>query len=129
MSPYEKAKTRRLIRIHTLSGKPITLEPGVNFFVEALERSGAKIRFTCEGHPHGFSIVFDAPYAMALSVINSGFFGIAMMREKNRWSLNMRGNEEGIKHENGEFTFDDRNDILSSASECWEKSDWFIPPG
>jgi hypothetical protein len=71
---WDLARAKRLVRNDTLTGLEITLEPGVNFFVEAIERAGAVVYFSCEGHPRGFLIVFESPYDVALEIERSGFF-------------------------------------------------------
>ena len=57
-SPYYIERNSLLTRRDTLNGEKITLEPGVNYFVKKLEALGAKVLFSCEGHPKGFSVVF-----------------------------------------------------------------------
>lgn len=126
ITSWDTAKKKKLTRNDSISGREITLEPGVNFFVEALERAGAKVRFTCEGHPTGFSIVFDAKYSLALAIIQSGYFDISMMRQRNRWHLHLNGNENGARCVHGKFNHHDRNRILRAACKSWEKSSWFV---
>jgi hypothetical protein len=68
--------TRSLTRQSSGSGKLETLDPGVNFFVEALEAAGATTQFSCEGHPNGFYVAFFSDYDLALRVHAAGFFEI-----------------------------------------------------
>jgi hypothetical protein len=58
-NPWDAAKSVPVIRGH------YDLEAGVKFFVLMLEKLGAVTEFSCEGHPHGFYITFEAPYELA----------------------------------------------------------------
>lgn len=75
-----------------------------------LEQLGAVTRFSCEGHPNGFYIVFDAPMALAVKLRACGFFAVEL-EDRNRWSLR-------INREIDETT---RKRILRWAAEAWEK--------
>lgn len=46
----------------------VPLEPGVNYFVLALERMGARTRYSCEGHPSGFYVMFHSSAKVARQV-------------------------------------------------------------
>jgi len=118
-TPWDIARKKTLTRRDSLSNEKITLEPGVNFFVEELERAGAKVKFTCEGHPTGFGIVFDAGYDLALAIKQRYFFNIELLCNKQRWIMTLQGSELSIANEKGKFSVFDRNRILRAASRVW----------
>lgn len=62
------------------------LDRGVNYFVLMLEQLGATTEYSCEGHPDGFYIVFNAPLKLALKIRACGFFRVEL-EGRNRWSL------------------------------------------
>jgi hypothetical protein len=71
------------------------LEPGVEFFVLMLEQLGAVTEFSCEGHPHGFYIMFHGPYELA-------------------WRLSLDSQQE-LECER------DKAQILRRAATAWER--------
>lgn len=73
-NPWEAAQSTVLLRHDTETGQDTPLEPGVNFFVLMLERLGATTRFSCEGHPEGFYVVFESSPELARSITHAGFF-------------------------------------------------------
>lgn len=91
-----------------------SLDPGVNFFVLALRALGAKTRFSCEGHPTGFYITFEAPYKLALEVKSAGFFRVEIEGE-GYWSI--RRSE--YTHDGGPYTEKVKVDVLRWATEAW----------
>ena len=119
-NPFDALRHNLLTRLNTLSGKPFTLEREVNFFVVALENAGAKVRFTCGGHPTGFFVVFDADYELALRVAKCGYFHVSLMRQHGRFRLDLSCNEIDIQQRTGAFTEIDRDSILRSASLAWD---------
>ena len=72
-----------------------TLEPGVNFFVLALEQLGAQTEYSCEGHPNGFYIMFNAPLCTAQKIRNCGYFNVEL-EPAGRWSLRVSQNFETL---------------------------------
>lgn len=76
--PWDRAKTTVLTRVGSF-GQQQPLDPGVNFFVLALEALGARPRFSCEGHPLGFYVAFEAPYELALQIHGAGFFSVEIL--------------------------------------------------
>jgi len=52
-----------LVRYDLIFNRPATLERGVTYFVEAIERMGGITYFSCEGHPSNFYVLFSMPYA------------------------------------------------------------------
>lgn len=85
-SPWDEARKVRLIRHEPW--KDQVLEPGVNFFILALQALGSRTEFSCEGHPEGFYVVFCGPYELALRLRNCGFFRVEVEGE-DRWSLRL----------------------------------------
>ena len=92
--------------------KPKAIDRGVNYFVLKLESMGIKTEWSCEGHPNGFYLVFNAPYAVAGLLHSFGFFAVEI-EGPDRWSLRIHhpfGSEE------------DKCQCLRWATESWEKS-------
>jgi len=118
-SPYDLARQSILFRNDTINSDTIAIESGVNFFMLALEKLGAKVLFTCEGHPTGFNIVFEADYDTTHELSLCGYFTYQLMANKNRWSMNLRGIEAGITFEKGSFSTDERDRVLRNASRAW----------
>lgn len=115
-SPWYKASCRTIVR----SG--CELDRGVNFFVESLERLGAKTLYSCEGHPRGFYIMFDAPYSVAWRVARAGFFTVSIVSNdchpcRGRWLLELHANDKASAKKTK------INKVLSLvwASETWKK--------
>jgi hypothetical protein len=86
------------------------IDPGVNYFVLALEQLGASPRYSCEGHPGGFYVLFEAPLALALRILNCGYFTVEL-EGKNLWSIRMRVPD----------TDDERVQLLRWAADAWTK--------
>lgn len=108
---WDKARRRALWRWNSCLGKRQRLEPGVNYFVLALERLGCRTFQSCEGHPRDFYIVFKAPYRTALRIHRFGFFSVEIEREHDLWSLR-------VDSSRGPGTM---VDCLRWAAEAWEK--------
>lgn len=100
---------------------PETLEPGVNFFVLALEELGAKTNFSCEGHPRGFYVAFEAPYELAIEIRKAGQFSVEIW-EENTWTIRNIYAENNTP--NG-YTDYQRQEALRYAATCWV--DYFGP--
>lgn len=73
--PWRQAQKVRLWSTDYLE-EGETLDPGVNFFVLMLNHLGASTRFSCEGHPSGFYVVFAAPYELALRIARQGYLTV-----------------------------------------------------
>ena len=86
------------------------LDPGVNYFVLMFEQMGLPTFFSCEGHPGGFYITFQAPYEVALRIKEAGFFAVEI-EDEDYWSLR-RHAPVGKKT---------RVDAFRWAAEAWEK--------
>jgi hypothetical protein len=81
-NPWDVARRRRLTR-SSIFGKPQPIDSGVNFFVEALERMGAKPQASCDGHgdPCGFYVLFGGNEKLARRIKNAGFFKVEIERD------------------------------------------------
>ena len=81
-NPWDAAKRQRLTRT-SVFGKPEPLDPGVNFFVESLERLGASPRASCDGHGDscGFYVLFGGNEKLARRIKNAGFFKVEIERD------------------------------------------------
>jgi hypothetical protein len=79
-----------------------------------LEKLGSKTRYSCEGHPDGFYIMFEADYELAFRIAAIGFFTIELWwRQKNTFSLRM-----SLRNSRGNI--EDRNQTLRWAAAAWE---------
>jgi hypothetical protein len=84
LHPWDRARARRLYRIPGYSipragwRNPEKLDAGVNYFVLALEQAGATTLFSCEGHPTGFYVAFEASYDLARRIASAGFMDITI---------------------------------------------------
>lgn len=90
------------------------LDRGVNFFVLALEALGATPQFSCEGHPRGFYIAFEAEYALALRIQNAGFFSVEVEGERY-WSIRKMRTEQYA----GKYSEEDKARTLRWAADAW----------
>jgi hypothetical protein len=111
-TPWDICSRQELTRPSSIPGYG-RLDPGVNFFVLALEALGAVPRHSCEGHPCGFYVAFDATYELAQEIHAAGFFTVEIERP-NYWSIRMR--EIGT---NGPYKDKDRVQCLRWASSAW----------
>jgi hypothetical protein len=108
-NPWDAAKSVPVIRGH------YDLEAGVKFFVLMLEKLGAVTEFSCEGHPHGFYITFEAPYELAWRLERCGYFTLEVTRRYGGWRLSLDGQAE-LESEK------DKAEILRAAATSWEES-------
>ena len=126
LNPWDEARTRKLVRIDTLSGEPFVLERGVNFFVEVLEALGAQTLFSCEGHPRGFYISFSCDEAVARRIYNVGFFTVEMGGRCGNWVIRLTGNEYYKLARTGvPMSEREKRRILRFAAGAWAKA--FLP--
>lgn len=84
---WDKAAALSVWRIDPLSGEPVELDPGVNYFVLMLDQMGLTTFFSCEGHPGDFYITFEGPYEAALAIHDAGHFNVEVEKRQNYWSL------------------------------------------
>lgn len=70
-----------LVRHDEVFNEIATLERGVTFFVETIEKMGGVTYFSCEGHPSNFYVLFSMPYANVR--ILSKFLNIGVIQVSN----------------------------------------------
>ena len=86
--PWIRAAKTELVRLSSVTGKPESIDKGANFFVLALEALGAKPRFSCEGHPTGFYVAFEAGYPLAVQIEAAGYF-LVEVAGPNYWIISL----------------------------------------
>ena len=111
---------QKIVRRDTLTGAEIVIEPGVAFFVAALEQLGADVQFSCEGHPKGFYVCFAGSHEIALKVAGAGWATVELCKD-GRWVLSLRGNENGIEAIGGTFDKANRDEILGLMAATWTR--------
>ena len=111
---WERARELQLVRYDPL-GRAHTLEPGVNFFILALERLGARTSWSCEGHPHGFYIAFHGTYKLAQLVQGWGFFTVEV-EGRFYWSLRFNAASEAAHPTDKEL-----HRTMNWAADSWAK--------
>lgn len=118
MSVWDEASDLALTRTDPLRGEQCILEPGVNYFVLQLERLGAEIRSSCEGHvdeeegsESNFYVMFSAPYEIAYRIAELMTFPVTLGREQGTWVINADGFGTDLM----------RRDRLRKYAEIWEK--------
>lgn len=84
--PWDQARRYRLKRRNALSRELQPLDRGVNYFVLQLERMKIRTEWSCEGHPAGFYISFNATYEQALRIKAHGYFTVEI-EGPNYWSM------------------------------------------
>lgn len=109
---------QKIVRRDTLTGAEIVIEPGVAFFVDALEQLGADVQFSCEGHPKGFYVCFAGSHEIALKVVSAGWATVELIRD-GRWVLSLKGNENGIESTGRKFDRTERDEILGMMAATW----------
>ena len=112
--PWDLAAATPLTRQSTPLYKPQVIDPGVNFFVLALEALGATTQFSCEGHPAGFYVLFSAPYELALSIRNAGFFSVEI-NGPGTWAIRKLSAEFA----QSPYTEKDKAEVLRAAADAW----------
>lgn len=119
--PYDQAAAQALVRQFrpigdAWIGESVEIERGVNFFVLALEALGAQTRASCEGHPTGFYIVFDAPYELVLNLAAAGYFTYEANMHRNVWALRWEHGEQSALDRGGEPL---KQDALRFIAHVW----------
>ena len=92
-SDWARAARTRCLR-RTVFGDLDVIEPGVVWFVEWLEKNGAKTIFSCEGHPEDFHVVFHGPYELAHAVAAVEHLVVSIFRseqhpETSQWKMEL----------------------------------------
>ena len=111
--PWDRSTHLNLQRTNRTFDKPGNIDPGINFFVLALELLGAEPQWSCEGHPTGTYVAFYSTYELAQEIHAAGFFQVEIEGE-GYWSIRM--NRFGQISTEGEKI---RN--LRWATEAWLK--------
>jgi hypothetical protein len=89
------------------------IDPGMNFFVLALEELGCTPKYSCEGHPFGAYISFDGPEEIARAIHGLGHFYILGRNKEWVW------NAKTYENCNDAFDFTMRTALLRVAAEAW----------
>lgn len=118
-NPWDQACQRRLKRTDPITGREILLDPGVTFFVEMLERFGAKTLSSAEGNPRGFYITFRAPLDLARRIARYGCFTVEV--GTGDYDYTMRKNEAGYEENIGPWTEEARQECLRLTALAWVK--------
>ena len=118
--PWDAARKLSIVR-YDYREEGEVIDPGVNFFVLTLEALGARPKYSCEGHPEYFYIMFKAPFRLAQEIarishdyhveISSGDY-----HGPNHWVLRLRdiGGSESL-----------RVFILRRMARLWQREFWF----
>lgn len=115
--PWEEANKLKVMRHDYLGGE--TIDPGVNFFVLTLEHLGARPKYSCEGHPCGFYVFFQAPIELVLRIRRTGYFSVQVGLPNEGdgglwWSIRLdRISSEAEKRQ-----------TLNWAAQAWQKEFW-----
>lgn len=110
-------------RKQTLTRGGEKLDPGVNFFVEALERLGATTSYSCEGHPKGFYVAFQATYDLAVAIARSGFFNVEVGKGEGEFTIRLGSNEAGFAATFGKpWNEREKRQCLRHAAEAWDRN-------
>ena len=118
-TPWRKAREFGLSRTDYRAAGEI-LEPGVTFFVMALEALGAQPKYSCEGHPHGFYVAFHASYELAIRIARVGYFTVELSRQ-DYWAI-----RHSSASEQAHSTEREKNRALEWAAAAWVKG--LFPP-
>lgn len=89
------------------------LDPGINYFVLMLDQMGLPTQYSCEGHPGGLYVTFNASYEQALAINKAGYFSVEIEGEEY-WSIR--------KHIDYTGTPRVRVDSMRWAAEAWERA-------
>lgn len=116
-NPWDAAQRTVLIRRDAETGEDVPLEPGVNFFVLMLEQLGATTRFSCEGHPDGFYVVFEGPPELARSIAHASFFTVEVWEGEADYA--MRISEHLFEKYVGPWSEAARQEHLRLAAAKW----------
>lgn len=87
------------------------LDPGVNYFVLMLDQIGLPTHYSCEGHPGGFYITFNASYEQALAIKQVGYVSVEIEGE-DYWSIRNHIDYTGSPRQ--------KVDAMRWAAKAWE---------
>ena len=91
-----------LVRYDEVFKEMATLEHGVTYFIEAIEKMDGKTYFSCEGHPENFYILFAMPYVKARILskfLMSGFIEVSNsvgIENEELWKLALRPHGDAV---------------------------------
>jgi hypothetical protein len=117
--------------------EPANLEPGVKFFVLMIEQLGGKTLYSCEGHPDGFYVTFQAPHALALRIARPGYLDVSIVARtmsphtlewefpEDRWLMELRPRPcslEDLRQPTGEEREQEKIETLRRVAEAWEEA-------
>lgn len=88
------------------------IDSGVNYFVLMLDQMGLPTHFSCEGHPNGFYVTFNASYEQALIIKNAGYFTVEIEGD-DYWSIRNSINFKETPRE--------KVDGMRWAAQAWEE--------
>ena len=88
------------------------LDAGANYFVLMLDQMGLPTHYSCEGHPNGFYVTFEASYEAALKIKNAGYFAVEI-EGQTYWSIRNHMNYMGSERE--------KIDAMRWAAAAWEQ--------
>lgn len=112
---WDRAKELTVCRTSPCATYSGPIDNGVNFFVLMLEKLKATPQYSCEGHPQGFYVVFTAPIATALKIVQLGYFRVELERKNTKkdycWSLRANFDNEEQKRQ-----------FLRLAAAAWVKA-------
>lgn len=116
--PWDDARKLTVVR-HDYRSEGEVLDPGVNFFVLVLEHLGARPKYSCEGHPHGFYVAFHATHKLARAIAGCGYFRVEVERGgDDYWSIRL----PEITHDGKPWGDRDRRQTLRWAADAWAKA-------
>lgn len=88
------------------------LDSGANYFVLMLNQMGLPTSYSCEGHPNGFYVTFNASYKEALAIRRVGYFSVEI-EEKDYWSIRSHIDYTGTPRE--------KIDAMRWAAAAWDE--------
>lgn len=106
-----------LERVNGAFGDLEPIDAGVSFFVVMLEALGAKTSFSCEGHPTGFYVAFEAPYELANQIKLARYFEVEILGE-NYWAMR----KSAVEHMLPRYSEAQKRQHLARASEAWMRA-------
>ena len=121
-SPFDAATSLTVVR-GSQQYEREDLDPGVKFFILALEAAGLKTSFSCEGHQDGWYIVVDSDdLSVGKRLVDPGFFTVALEAKYESgyiWVLR-RDFRDGNKEETLRFAAEEW--VRKGLEPDWEKA-------
>ena len=113
--PWDAARKLKIVR-HDYQPDEV-IDPGVNFFVLTLEAIGAKPKYSCEGHPNGFYVLFKTSPTIAMAIGRAGYFSVELEARfgQDWWSVRV----------NRSFADErEKRHTLRAAARAWQAVFW-----